>query len=235
MEWWHISSMVHSYYKDYCVTLVGLRCCSYYSTYRISRQFEERQGAPHNEGAFHSTMFTNRILGRIGKAWPCHRVTKGIVPPRYIYPTTRYKQWLEDDMKWTLKDEKTYVKTSKKERRTEWPLWWAPCFTFLHFYDCHVFVFEFNKGLECSEAPMKTIFSSFNLSNKRIKFFLLLSLLIVIYSFFFFLFFFLCYVIFAQDVPLGIFVIPMVFSPNFCLDCPFRFSIRRDSLALTFI
>ena len=53
--------------------------------------------------------------------------------------------------------------------------------------------------------------------------------------FFFFLFFFLCYVIFAQDVPLGIFVIPMVFSPNFCLDCPFRFSIQRDSLALTFI
>ena len=30
MEWWHISSMVHSCCKDHCVTLIGLRCCSYY-------------------------------------------------------------------------------------------------------------------------------------------------------------------------------------------------------------
>ena len=43
VEWWHISSMVHSCCKDYCVTLVGLRCCSYYSTCRISRQFGECQ------------------------------------------------------------------------------------------------------------------------------------------------------------------------------------------------
>ena len=71
---------------------------------------------------------------------------------------------------------------------------------------------------------MKTVISSFNLSNKRITF--LLSLLIVIYSFSIsFLFFFLCHVIFARDVPLGIFAMPMVFSPNFCLDLPFWFSI----------
>ena len=44
---------------------------------------------------------------------------KDIVPPKYIYPTTRYKQWLEDDMKWILKDEKAYMKTSKKIRRTK--------------------------------------------------------------------------------------------------------------------
>ena len=37
---WHISSMVHRCYKDYCVPLVGLCCCSYYSTYHILRQFE---------------------------------------------------------------------------------------------------------------------------------------------------------------------------------------------------
>ena len=29
VEWWHISSMVPSCYKDHCMTLVGLRCCSY--------------------------------------------------------------------------------------------------------------------------------------------------------------------------------------------------------------
>ena len=44
---------------------------------------------------------------------------KDIVPPKYIYPTARYKQWLEDDMKWILKDEKAYMKTSKKIRITE--------------------------------------------------------------------------------------------------------------------
>ena len=40
MEWWHISSIVHSYCKDHCVTLVGFRCCSYYSTCHISRNLE---------------------------------------------------------------------------------------------------------------------------------------------------------------------------------------------------
>ena len=96
------------------MTLVGLHCCSYYFTYRISRQFEEHQGAPDDEGAFHTKVFTNRILGRISEAWPCHRVTKGIVPPQYIYTTAKYKQWLEVDMKWILRNEKAYMKTSKK-------------------------------------------------------------------------------------------------------------------------
>ena len=64
-------------------------------------------------------MFTNKILGRISEAWPHRRVTKDIVPPKYIYPTASYKQWLEDDMKWILKDEKAYMRTSKKARRTE--------------------------------------------------------------------------------------------------------------------
>ena len=118
VEWWHISSMVYSCCKD-CVTLVGLRCCLYYSTCCISRQFGERQGAFHDEGAFHTVVFTNRILGRISEAWSCRRVTKGIVPPRHIYPSIGYKQWLEDDMKWILRDEKAYMKTSKKARSTE--------------------------------------------------------------------------------------------------------------------
>ena len=81
------------------MTLVGLRCCSYYSTYCISRQFGEHQGAPNDKGAFHTMVFTNRILGRISEAWPRRRVMKEIVPPKYIYPTASYKQWLVDDMK----------------------------------------------------------------------------------------------------------------------------------------
>ena len=92
MEWWHISSMVHSCCKDHCVTLVGFRCCSYYSIYCVSRQFGEHQGAPDDEGAFHTMVFTNRILGKINEARPRHRVTKDIVPPKYIYPTARCKQ-----------------------------------------------------------------------------------------------------------------------------------------------
>ena len=116
VEWWHILSMVQSCFKDHCVTLVGLRC---YSTCHISRQSGERQGAPDDEGAFHTTVFTNRILGKISEAWPHHGVTKDIVPPKYIYLTASYKQWLEDDMKWILKDEKANMKTSKKIRKTE--------------------------------------------------------------------------------------------------------------------
>ena len=74
---------------------------------------------PHDEGAFHTTVFTNRILGKISEASPRCKVMKGIVPPQYIYPTAGHKQWLKDDMKWTLKDEKAYMKTSKKARRTK--------------------------------------------------------------------------------------------------------------------
>ena len=65
----------------------------------------------------------------------------------------------------------------------------CPIIYFSTLYDSQVFIFEFNKGLECSKSPMKTILLLFDLSNKRITF--LLSLLIVIYSFFAFIFFFL--------------------------------------------
>ena len=119
VDWWHISSMIHSCYKEYCVPLVGLCCYSNYSTCCISRQFGEPQGAPNGEGAFHTKVFIDKILGKLHEAWPNRRVTKGIAPPRYIYPTARYKQWLEDDMKWILRDEKAYMKTSKKARRAE--------------------------------------------------------------------------------------------------------------------
>ena len=92
----------------------------------------------------------------------------------------------------------------------------CPIFYFSALYDSYVFVFEFNKGLECSKSRMKTILLPFNLSYKRLTF--LLSLLIVISFlclFVCFLFFFLCHVIFSHDVPLGIFAMLMVFSLKF--------------------
>ena len=49
---------------------------------------------------------------------------------------------------------------------------------------------------------------------------ILLSLLIV----FIFIIFFMCHVTFAYDVLVGIFAMPMVFFPNFCLDHTFEFS-----------
>ena len=67
---------------------------------------------------------------------------------------------------------------------------------------------------------MKTILLSFNLSNERISFYYLCL------SSSLFFFFFLCHIIFAHDVPSGIFAMPMVFSPNFCLDCPCGLSIQ---------
>ena len=50
--------------------LVGLHCSSYYSTSCISRKFGEHQGAPSGEGAFHTKVFTNKILGRLREVWP---------------------------------------------------------------------------------------------------------------------------------------------------------------------
>jgi len=81
VEWWHITSMVPSYCKDYYVPLVGLRFYLYYSTCRFLRQFGERQTAPNDEGAFHTKVFTDRILGRLREAWLRYRVTRGIAPP----------------------------------------------------------------------------------------------------------------------------------------------------------
>ena len=79
------------------------------------------------------------------------------------------------------------------------------------------------------QIPYKTILSSFNLSNESINHFVIFTYCLYfssLFSFFSlsFLFFFLCYVIFAHDVLVGIFAMPMVFSPNFCLSHPFEFS-----------
>ena len=132
VEWWRISSMVHCSFMDNCVPLVGLRCCSYYSTCCIVRQFGDRQRAPRDDGSFHTLAFIDRILGKIHESWPQRMVTKGIHFPQFLHPTSGYKKWLEADMKWVSIDEKAY-KRSKKRKRTNWLPWYAPNFTFQHF------------------------------------------------------------------------------------------------------
>ena len=64
----------------------------------------------------------------------------------------------------------------------------CPIFYFFALYDSYVFVFDFNKGLECSKSPMKKILLPFNLSNKRITFYYLCLLSSHSFVFFFFSF-----------------------------------------------
>ena len=108
--------MVHHSLKDNCVPLVGLRYCSYYSACRIARQFGDCQGAPNDDGSFHTLEFTDRTLSKIREAWPRRRVTRDIRPPQFLHPTSRYQKWLKDYMKWVLIDEKAYKKSIKRKR-----------------------------------------------------------------------------------------------------------------------
>ena len=67
---------------------------------------------------------------------------------------------------------------------------------------------------------------SFNLSNKRINYFIILAYCLYL--------FILCQVIFPHDVLIGIFAMPVVFSPTFCLNHPFGFSIQQGYFASNF-
>ena len=64
--------------------------------------------------------------------------------------------------------------------------------------------------------------SSFNLSNKRINYFITFAYYLY-FSFFSLLFF--IHVIFAHDILIGIFAMSMVFPPIFYMYHPFGFSI----------
>ena len=69
VEWWRIEAMSSCGFKENCVPLVGLRCCSYYPTCHITRQLSDCQGVPCGNGFFHTLAFTKRILGRIKEIW----------------------------------------------------------------------------------------------------------------------------------------------------------------------
>ena len=113
--WWHISSMAYRSLKDNCVPLVGFHYCSYYLTCRIAQQFGDRQGAPSDDGFFHTLEFADRTLSRIHEAWPQRRVTKDNCLPQFLHPTSGYQKWLQDDMKWILINEKAYEVQQKEK------------------------------------------------------------------------------------------------------------------------
>ena len=157
MDWWRILGMVNCNFKDNCAPLVDFHRCSYYSTCRIARQFGDHQRAPSDDGSFHTLAFTKRILGRICETWLRRRVTKGIHFPQFLHPTLGYKKWIEVDMKWVHIDEKAYNRSNKR-KKANWPPWYVPNFTFLHFMILMSFLFKFNKGLECSKSHMEIVY-----------------------------------------------------------------------------
>jgi len=97
--WWRIGAMSSYGFKENCVPLVGLCCCSYYPMCCIARQLGDRQGVPHGNGYFHTMAFTKRILGRTHETWSRWVMNRGIDFPQFLYPTSGYKDWLSIDMR----------------------------------------------------------------------------------------------------------------------------------------
>ena len=207
--WWRIKAMSSYDFKEKCISLVRLPHCLYYPMCRIARQFGNHQGVSRGNGSSHTVAFTKRILGTIRETWSRRVMNRDIRFPQFLHPTLGYKDWLSTNMREIHREKKDHKK-SKKRKRTEWLPWYAqiPC----------IFIWV-NKGLKCSKSPMKTIY---HLLIRAIRESIdLLSLLIV---FFFSFHFFQCHVIFAHDVLMGIFAMPIAFSLIFCLDCCFGFS-----------
>ena len=132
VEWGCITDMVNCGFKDNCVPLVGLYCCSYYSTCCIARQFSDCQWAPSDDGSFHTLAFTERVLGRICETCSRRMITRDARFPQFLHPTLGYKDWFSTDMRLVYREEKDYKKSNKR-KRTDWLPWYAPNFTFQHF------------------------------------------------------------------------------------------------------
>ena len=108
--------MVNRVFKNNCVSLIGLRRCSYYSAGRIARQFGDNQGIPNDDGIFHISIFIKRVLGRIRETWLKRMVAKDISFPRFLHPTSDYKTWLTTNMRSIRMEEKDYQKSNKRKR-----------------------------------------------------------------------------------------------------------------------
>ena len=148
--------MVNHVFKDNCVPLIRLCHYSYYSIGRIARQFDDRQGVPNDDGVFHISIFTKRVLGRIHETWLKRMVAKDIQFPWFLHPTLGYKAWLIADIRsFRMEERLSEVQQKEKDQLTSLIY---PKFYFSALYDSHVFSFEFNKGLECSKYPMETIY-----------------------------------------------------------------------------
>ena len=91
--------MVNCVFKDNCVPLIRLQCYSYYSPGHIARQFGDNQGVPNDDGIFHISIFTKRVLGRIREIWLKRMVAKDICFPWFLHLTLGYKIWLTVDMR----------------------------------------------------------------------------------------------------------------------------------------
>ena len=116
VEWWHIKAMSSCGFNEKCVPLVRLRCCSYYPTCRIARQFSEHQGVPCGNGSFHTLAFTKRILGRIHETWPQRAMNMDIHFPQFLHPTLGFKDWLPTDMRAVHTEENDHKKSNKRKR-----------------------------------------------------------------------------------------------------------------------
>ena len=81
VEWWHIIGMVNHVFKDNCVPFIGIHRYPYYSLGSIARQFGDHQGVPNDDGIFHISVFTKRVLGRIHETWLKRMVAKDICFP----------------------------------------------------------------------------------------------------------------------------------------------------------
>ena len=120
VEWWRITSMVNRVFKDNYIPLVGLRLCSFYSTCRIARQFDDRQGAPSDDGLFHTLAFTNRIFSKIRDAWLRRMVAKDICFPRFLHPTSGYKAWLAANIRLGYREERITGSPTKGRRLNDY-------------------------------------------------------------------------------------------------------------------
>ena len=108
VEWWRITSIVNHVFKDNYIPLIGLRYYSYYSPSRIARQFGDHQGIPNEDGIFHISVFTKKVLGRIRETLLKRIVAKDIHFPQFLHPTSGYKAWLIVDMRLVHIEEKDY-------------------------------------------------------------------------------------------------------------------------------
>ena len=116
VESWRIIAMVNYVFKDNCVPLVRLRCCSYYSLDRITRQFGDRQGVPNDDGVFHISVFIERVFGKICETWLKRIEAKDIRFPQFLHPTSSYKAWLTVGIRLVHREEKDYQESNKRKR-----------------------------------------------------------------------------------------------------------------------
>ena len=107
--------MVNRIFKDNSVPLVGLRRCSFYSPDRIARQFGDRQGVSSDDGAFHISVFTERVFGKICETWLKRMVARDICFTQFLHPTLGYKAWLTAGMRSIHREEKDYRKSNMRK------------------------------------------------------------------------------------------------------------------------